>query len=186
MQILPSLMQFSLLHHAWRPATPLVRLSIRNGGKRALLFLLEHSQANHPRLWRNILTTLRTLTDTASELGNEARGSVEEFGRSADRKLDQARDDTGDALHAAASSVRCTGRKGSEAIDNLATGTADRLDATASYVEDHDLRDVFAGLRNFGRRHLTGSLVVAAAVGFLAGSALSKATHSCRQAPENT
>ena len=137
---------------------------------------------------RNILTTLRTLTDTASELGKEARDSVEELGRSAARRLDQARDDTGDALHTAASSVRTTGRKGSEAIDNLATGAADQLDATASYVEDHDLKDVVTGLRKFARRHLTGSLVVAAAFGFLAGSAISKATHSCGcgKAPEST
>ena len=134
------------------------------------------------------MTTLRTFTDTASELGKEAKESVEELGRSAGRKLDQARDDTGDALHAAASSVRTTGRKGSEAIDNLATGAADRLDVTASYVEDHDLRDAFTGLRRFGQRHLTGSLVAAAAVGFLAGSAICRATHSCtcEKAPENT
>ena len=144
-------------------------------------------EANVPYLSRrNIVTTLRTLTDTASELGKEARESVEEFGRSAGRKVDQARDDTGDALHAAASSVRSTGRKSSEAIDNCSTRTADRLDATASYVEDHDLRDVFTGLRKFGRRHLTGSLVAAAALGFLAGSAISKATHSCARAPERT
>ena len=144
-------------------------------------------EANVPCLsWRNILTTLRTLTDTASELGKEARESVEELGRTAGKRLDQARDDTGDALHAAASSVRTTGRKGSAAIDNLATGTADRLDATASFVEDHDLREVFNGLRKFGRRHLTGCLVAAAAVGFLAGSAICKATHSCGKAPEGT
>jgi ElaB/YqjD/DUF883 family membrane-anchored ribosome-binding protein len=134
------------------------------------------------------LTTLRTLTDTAPELGKEARESMEDLGRSAGRKLDQARDDTGDALHAAASSVRTTGRKGSEAIDNLATGAADRLDATASYVEDHDLNDVVTGLRRFARRHLTGSLVAAAAVGFLAGSAISRATRSCScgKVPEST
>ena len=134
------------------------------------------------------MTTLRTLTDTAPELGKEAGESLEELGRSAGRKLDQARGDTGDALHSAASSVRTTGRKGSEAIDNLATGAADRLDATASYVEDHDLREVFTGLQKFGRRHLTGCLVAAAAIGFLAGSAISKATHSCAcgKAPEDT
>ena len=188
MQILPPLMQFSLLHYAWRRLNSLVCLSNRNGGKRALPFLLEHAQANHPRLWRNILTTLRTLTETVPELGKEARESVEELGRSAGRKLDQARDDTGDALHSAASSVRSTGRKSSEAIDNCSTRTADRLDATASYVEDHDLRDVFTGLRRFGQRHLTGSLVAAVAVGFLAGSAICRATHSCtcEKAPENT
>jgi len=145
--------------------------------------------ANVPYLsWRNILTTLRTLTETPPELGKEAKESVEELGRSAGRKLDQARDDTVDALHAAASSVRTTGRKGSEAIDNCSTRTADRLDATASYIEDHDLRDAFNGLRKFGSRHLAGSLVAAAAVGFLAGSAICRATHSCScgKAPEST
>ena len=130
------------------------------------------------------MTNLQTLTDKASELGKDAKESVEELGRSVGRKLDEARDETGGALHAAASSVRTTGRQGSEAIDNLATGTADRLDATASYVEDHDLKDVFNGLRKFGRRHLTGSLVAAAAVGFLAGSALNRMAHSCAKAPE--
>src|SRR5208283_4973022 len=99
---------------------------------------------------------------------------------------DEARDETADALHTAASSVRRTGRQGSAAIDNLAADTADRLDATASYVEDHDLNDVLAGLRRFGRRHLTGSLVAAVAVGFLAGTALSRVTRSGGRVPERT
>jgi len=111
---------------------------------------------------------------------------MEELGRSAGRKLDDTRDQTGDALHAAASSVRTTGRRGSKAIDNLATGTADRLDATASYIEDHDLGDMCTSVRSFSGRHLTGSLVAAAAFGFLAGSALSRMTHSCGRANQGT
>jgi len=150
------------------------------------LFCWSLQRPTIPRLWRNIVTTLKTVTEQASEIGKEAKESMEELGRSAGRRLDEARDETGDALHAAASSVRTTGRKGSEAIDNLAAGAADRLDATASYVEDHDLRDVFAGLRRFGRRHLAGSLVAAAAIGFFAGSALSRVTHSRGRAPEDT
>ena len=124
------------------------------------------------------MTTLKTITETASELGKEAKESMEELGRSAGRRLDEARDETGGALHVAASSVRTTERRGSEAIDNL-TSAADRLDATASYVEDHDLRDVFTGLRRFGRRHLTVLLVAAAAIGFLVGSVLIRVTRSC-------
>jgi hypothetical protein len=100
--------------------------------------------------------------------------------------LDEARDETGSALHSAASSVRKTGRQGSEAIGNLATGAADRLDATASYVENHDLRDAFTGLRKFGSRHLTGFLVAAVAIGFFAGATLNRATHTCGRAPEGT
>jgi ElaB/YqjD/DUF883 family membrane-anchored ribosome-binding protein len=125
------------------------------------------------------LTTLRTLTETASELGKEARESIEELGRSAGKRLDEARDQTGDALHSAASSVRKTGRQGSAAIDDCSTRAADRLDATASFIEDHDLGDALDGLRRFARRHMTGSLVAAVAIGFLAGSALRRMTHSC-------
>jgi hypothetical protein len=122
---------------------------------------LKHVQANHSR--RNILTSLKTVTDAASELGKGAKES-----------LDNAREETADALHTAASSARRTGRKGAEAIDNLTTGAADRLDATATYLEDHDLEDAFNRLRKFARRHLTGSLVFAAAIGFLAGAALNR------------
>jgi len=149
-------------------------------------FMVEDGRASHPRPWRRTLTTLRTLTETASELGKDARESIEDLGRSAGRKLDEARDETGSALHSAASSVRRTGRQGSEAIDNFATGAADRLDATASYVEDHDLRDVYTGLRKFGRRHLTGTVVAAAAVGFLVGAALNRVAYSYRRSSQGT
>jgi ElaB/YqjD/DUF883 family membrane-anchored ribosome-binding protein len=141
-----------------------------------------NARADHPEFWRNILTTLKTVTEQASELATEAKESMEKLGRSAGRRLDEARDETGSALHTAASSVRATGRKGSEALDNLATGAADRLDSTASYIEDHDLRGGFADLRRLCRRHPAGSLVAAVAIGFLAGSAISRVTHSCRRA----
>ncbi|MCX6621529.1 MAG: hypothetical protein NTY38_10700 [Acidobacteria bacterium] len=123
------------------------------------------------------MTTLSTLTETASELGRDAKESIEGLSQSAAKRMDEARVETGGALHSAAASVRTAGNRGSEAIDNLATGTADRLDATASYVEDHDLKSVFTTLLGFGRRHMTGSLVAAAAIGFMAGSAVSRATH---------
>ncbi len=147
-------------------------------------FLLERAQSNHPGFWRDILTTLKTVTETASELGKEATESVEQMGRSAGRRLDAVRTETGAALHTAASSVRATGRQGAEAIDNLATGTAARLDATASLVEDHDLNDVLTGLRRYGRRHMAGSLVAAAAIGFFAGSAMRRASHKCKAVSE--
>ena len=132
------------------------------------------------------MTSLKALTDAASEMGKDAKESAEELGRSAARKLDDARDETAGALHTAASSVRKTGRQSSEAIENLAAGTADRLDATGSYVDNHDLQDAFIGLRKFARRHLTESIVCAAAVGFLAGAALNRATHTCQKTAGRT
>ena len=158
----------------------------RNGGKRAYTSCWSTHRKTIPGRWRNILTTLRTLTENAVEHGKETKESLEELGRSAGRRLDQARDETGDALHSAASSVRKTGRQGSAAIDDCSTRTADRLDATASFIEDHDLGDALTGLQKFARRHLTGALVAAAVIGFLAASALSRVTHSRGRATQNT
>jgi hypothetical protein len=127
------------------------------------------------------LTTLRTITDQASEFGGDAKESIEELRRSASTKLDAARDETADALHAAAASVRAAGRQGSEAIDNIAEGAADRLHATAAYVEDRDLSEMITGLRRFGRRHLTGCLLAAGVAGLAAGIALSRTVYSSQK-----
>ena len=135
------------------------------------------------------MTTVKTLTDTvsdlgrtASEFGKETKGSVDELARTAARKLDEARMEAGDSLHSAASVVREKGRRSSEAIDSAANGAADRMDATATYIKDHDLKDAAMGLRRFSRKHMAGSLLAAGAVGFLVGSALVRATHSCAKA----
>ena len=127
------------------------------------------------------MTIMNTLTETASAIGDkmsEAKETMEDIARSAGKKLDAGRDETADRLRTAASSVRTSGRQGSEAIDRIAKGTANKLDSAAAYVEDCSVSGVFAGLRQFVRRHLTGSLVAAAAVGFLAGSALRRTTPS--------
>jgi hypothetical protein len=137
-----------------------------------------------PDFERDYMTNLKTVAETAVELGKHARESVEELGRSAGERLDEARDETGGALHAAASSIRATGRHGCEAVGGIANNTADKLDATASYVEDHDLRRVYAGLRKIGRRHMAGSLAIAAGIGFLAGAALVRVAHSCVSPPK--
>lgn len=125
-----------------------------------------------------MVTTLKTVTETAADV----KESVQEFARSAGRKIDEAREGTGRSLHAAASSVR----SGSAAIDNVAAGAANKLDATGSFVENWELRSVFTGLRKFGRSHLAGTVMVAAAAGFLAGSALRRATHPSERTSETT
>jgi hypothetical protein len=132
------------------------------------------------------MATAKTVTQSAAELAKEARESVEGLRRSVGQKLDDARGETGAALHTAAASVRTTGHQGAAAIDELATGTADRLDATGYFIEEHELRDALTGLRRFGRRHLAGSLVAAAAFGFLAGAAIRKAPHHCAKVQRAT
>jgi len=185
-QILRRKVQSSLVQRAAPPAALLACLSIAMEANVPCIVCWSSCRKTAPRLWRNILTTLETVPETASEFGKQTRESIEELGRSAGRKLDKARDETGAALHSAASSVRSTGRDSSAAIDNCSTHTADRLDATASYIEDHDLGDAVTGLRRFAHRHLTGSVVAAAALGVLAGAFLSRVTHTCGRAAEST
>jgi len=185
MQILRQKVQSSLFQDAapsgsarlpfdrhWRPTCPISAI----GGP---------LRPNHITLRRNILATLETLAETASEFGKQTRESIEELGRSGGRKLDEARDEIGAALHSAASSVRGSGHNSSAAIDNCSAHTADRLDATASYIEDHDLGDAVTGLRRFARRHLTGSLVAACTIGVLAGAFLSRATQTHGRSAES-
>lgn len=100
---------------------------------------------------------------------------MEALGRTAGSKLDAARDETGRALHTAASSVRSGGRQSARVIDKVSANAADRLDATATYVQRHSVRGM---LRGFGRRHLAISLVAATAAGFLAACAMRKGPHS--------
>jgi hypothetical protein len=138
--------------------------------------------------WRNIVTTFDSIAETASELGQSAQDSIEDLRRTAGKKLqtagkrlDRARDDTGDALHSAASSVRATGRQGAKAIDEFANGAADRLDDTASYIEDTDLRGMAGGIGSLARRYPVRCLVAAAAVGFWVGTAMTRKTPARRR-----
>jgi ElaB/YqjD/DUF883 family membrane-anchored ribosome-binding protein len=118
------------------------------------------------------MTNLKTVAETAAELGQDVAESVEEFGRTAGRKLAEVRDNTGSALHAAASSVR----QGSKSVNKIASGAAGRLDASASFVEGFTSKNVLAKVRQFGRSHVTGFVVAGLAIGFLAGTAMTRAT----------
>jgi hypothetical protein len=119
-------------------------------------------------------STLKDAAATALETGRDVKDSVTEFVRSATGRIDTVRDQTGDALHAAASSVR----KGSAKIDVLAGDAANRLDTTASFVKDADLKGLSAGLRRFGQSHLTFAVLVGAAAGLWVGLTLRRGTRT--------
>jgi hypothetical protein len=120
------------------------------------------------------VATLRTVTERASEFAEE----VKEFGRTAADKLEGMREGTGSALHGAATSVR----KGSAAVDEMASGAAGKLDAAGSFVQECSAKNIAGSITKFGREHLTGTLMVVAAVSFLAGSAMSRPVRSRNQA----
>ena len=113
-------------------------------------------------------TTIKDVTEAAANVSRDVKDSVVEFSKSAGRKIDTARELTGEALRDAASSVR----QGSARIDVLAGSTASRLDAAATAVKDANFKSVCTGLRRIGQNNLTATVVAAMAIGYLAGSAL--------------
>ena len=92
------------------------------------------------------------------------------FGRTAKEKLDEARSGTADALDDAACSVRTTGRDGAKTIETMSESAAGTLDSTAAYVRSHDVGSMLGNLRQVIGRNPTGFLILAAGIGFLAGS----------------
>ncbi len=116
-------------------------------------------------------------TEKAANTGaglHRAQEHVEDLGRTVGEKLDEARSGTADALDSAASSVRSTGRRGAETIDNLSRSAAGKLESSAAYVRSHDVGGMLINLRQVMGRHPTGFVLLAAGIGFLAGSAVQR------------
>ena len=114
------------------------------------------------------------ITETATKAGaglHRAQERVEDLGRAAGEKLDEARHGTAAALENAASSVRTTGRQGAKTIGTVSESAAGKLDSTAAYVRSHDVGGMLLNLRQVVALHPTRFLVLAAGIGFLAGSA---------------
>jgi hypothetical protein len=121
-----------------------------------------------------MVTTLKDVAEAATNMSRDAKDSVMEFGKSAGRKIDTAREQTGDALQSAASSVR----EGSARIDVFAGSAASRLDAAATAVKDANMKTVYSGLRRFGQSNFIATVVAAVAVGYLVGAALGRKSAS--------
>ncbi len=114
------------------------------------------------------------LTDTATRAGatlSRAQEQVKDLGLAAGEKLDEARRGAADALENAASSVRTTGRGGAKSIETMSENAAGKLDSTAAYVRNHDVGGMLGNLRQVIGRNPGGFLILAAGIGFLAGSA---------------
>lgn len=115
------------------------------------------------------------INETAAKAGAglyRGQEQMDDLGRTAGEKLDEARHRTAAALEHAASSVRTTGRQGAEVIDSLSENAAGKLDSTAAYVRSHDVGGMLVNLRQVIAQNPTGFLVLAASIGFLAGSAV--------------
>jgi hypothetical protein len=120
-----------------------------------------------------------SLTETATRAGetlSRAQEQVKDLGRTAVEKLDEARVGTADALESAASSVRTTGRDGARKIETLSEQAAGKLDSTAEYMRGQDVGRMFGNLRLAIGRNPGGFLLLAAGIGFFAGSAMRRSS----------
>ncbi len=117
------------------------------------------------------------LTDMATRAGatlSSAQEQAKDLGRTAGEKLDAARSGTADALENAAFSVRTTGRDGAQSIESMSENAAGKLDSTARYVRNRDVGGMLSNVREVISRNPTGFLILAAGIGFLAGSAFGR------------
>jgi len=115
---------------------------------------------------------IKETTSKVSAGLHRAQERMEDLGRTSGETLDEARHGTATAFENAASSVRTSGRYGAETIETLSESAAGKLDSTAAYVRRHSVGGMLINLRQVIRRHPTGFLVLAAGIGFLAGSAV--------------
>jgi hypothetical protein len=120
----------------------------------------------------NEMNITETTSNASREL-DQAQERMEDLRRTAAEGLD-ARNGTADALESVASSVRTSGRQGAERIDTLSRSAAGKLDSTAAYVRSHNVGDMLVNLGQVIAKHPTGFLLLAAGIGFLAGSAIQR------------
>jgi ElaB/YqjD/DUF883 family membrane-anchored ribosome-binding protein len=123
------------------------------------------------------MESTNTLKETAARAGAriaEAQEKAEDLGRMASAKLDEARNATATTLEDAAGYIRTTADEVKRAVDTAACHTTATLDSTATYVRSHGIREAFSDLEKLVRRKPGPSLMIATAVGFLAGAACTK------------
>lgn len=111
---------------------------------------------------------MATLTSLFDENASRIAEQVDDLGREA-----------AGSLHAAASSIRKGGQQGSKAIRNVAEGAASKLDGIGTYVTKHDLKHTIGESRQLVRRYPVESIFLAAGLGFVAGFAIRRLTHTC-------
>ena len=121
-------------------------------------------------------------TTSSAGLGAQVAGATArvkdkaaELGETATDTLDRQRDSAASGLETAASAIhsRADQLPGGETVSGLAHSAADTLTSTADYVRQNDVKSMLADVEQIVKKNPGPSLLVAAAVGFLVGRALS-------------
>lgn len=112
------------------------------------------------------------------EAAMAAKAAAQDMGRSVSSRLDEIKTQSAEALHSGAGKVRTAAERGVAAMTGAAENVAGKLDAASSYVNGCEVPSLAGALRRAVIRHPAGTLILAAGVGFCAGTAMSRARTS--------
>lgn len=110
-------------------------------------------------------------SNRVSDAANQAKERAAEVGRNAVESLDRGIDTAASKLQNTASSLRQYGQ-GEGRVSSVANRAADTIEKTAGYMREHDVRDMLGDVEGAVRRNPGPSLIIAAAFGFLLGTAM--------------
>lgn len=111
--------------------------------------------------------------DRASNTAKQVKQRASDVGRNAVQAVDRGLDTAAQTLQSTASSLRnAGGGMGSGKVGDIANRAADKIEGAATYMREHDARDIMTDVEGAVRRNPGPSLMIAAAFGFLLGSAL--------------
>lgn len=111
------------------------------------------------------------LQSKVAQAAGETKQQVADAGRKTVDKIDEQRQAAASGLESAASTLHESAEKlpGGEKVSQAAHATADKVQQTADYVREHDVNAMVQDVQHLVKRHPGGSLLAAAAVGFLVG-----------------
>jgi ElaB/YqjD/DUF883 family membrane-anchored ribosome-binding protein len=115
------------------------------------------------------LSDLVAVGNKLSDAAGQIKDKVTDFGRATADKLNENRHSTANGLDKAAAALHVGGDK----VSHVAHATAEDLSATAEYVRGHDLKKMMGDVGKLVKDNPVPSLLLAAAIGFLAGKAFS-------------
>src|SRR5260370_36878031 len=92
-----------------------------------------------------------------AERARAAQESMEELGRAAVDKLEDARKGTANALHLVASSVRARTRQTTQTLNDVAGNAAAKLDQTSTYIRKHAVSSILSEITGAILRNPTPS-----------------------------
>ena len=114
----------------------------------------------------------KNLKEAVTDTANKAAEKSKELGRTAMNKIEEGRTSAANSLQSAADTLHQKTDTSVKAAGDMAHSAADTLESVAGYMRDHDTRQMMEDVEAVVKKNPGRSLLVAAAIGFLAGRAL--------------